>query len=246
MRRSRCLKLVGTGISRANSEHADINGVEVVFDLTGNVIRSKISYSLSWAKGTSSYADEVYWRYYYENPDTTVVPPAEEFYLNFDQRHRIFIQCDAKLPYDTRFYVLGYFGNGFPYTPPGPEGKYDERNVFFFSFQKQIDCYLSKRIYLGRTSVKVFAEVLNLFNWENQISNIRTIIPLYWIKPENFRSSITILSPYYHPAADFNHDGLITAYEEYHAYLDYANATDESASNYKPLRRIRVGISIGL
>ena len=229
-----------------NIEYADINGIEIVFDLIGDVISGKISYSLSWAKGTSSYADDVYWRYYYENSDTNFVPPAEEFYLDFDQRHRIFIQCDAQLPFDTKFYVFGYFGNGFPYTPPGAEGKYYERDILLFPFQKQIDCYLSKKIPLGQTLVQIYAEILNLFNWKNQISCLGPIVPISWVKLENFQGSITISSSYYHPAADFNHDGIITPIEQYHAYLDLVYATDESPSNYNPLRRIRVGISIGL
>ncbi|MGB9721841.1 MAG: TonB-dependent receptor [bacterium] len=239
--------IVGTTVHNRyfNIEYADVKGVECILDWKNQVFNSKISYSLSWAKGTSSYADDIYWRYYYENPDTNVIPPAGEFYLDFDQRHRIFIQCDMGLPFNSRFYVLGYFGNGFPYTPPGPEGKYQERNILQFPFQKQIDCYLSKTFAVSRTNISIFAEVINIFSWQYQISFLGTIVPLFWIKESDFNYTISISSPYYHPAADFNHDGMISPNENYRAYVDLVKATDESPNNFTPPRRLRIGISFG-
>ncbi|MEO0095061.1 MAG: TonB-dependent receptor [candidate division WOR-3 bacterium] len=229
-----------------NIEYADIKGIEYILDWSNPVVNGKISYSLSWAKGTSSYADDIYWLYYYENPDTNAVPPAGEFYLDFDQRHRIFIQGDMSLPLKSRFYILCYFGNGFPYTPPGPEGKYRERNILQFPFQKQIDCYLSKNFFIGKTTGTVFIEVLNVFNWRYQISFFSTLVPRSAYPRENFDDYISIYAPYYHPAADFNHDGIIVPDEEYKAYQDYISALDDSDRNFTPPRRIRIGISFGL
>ncbi|MEO0185046.1 MAG: TonB-dependent receptor [candidate division WOR-3 bacterium] len=229
-----------------NIEYADIKGIECILDWATSVVNSKISYSLSWAKGTSSYADDIYWRYYYENPDTNIIPPAGEFYLDFDQRHRIFIQCNMRLPFYSSLYILSYFGNGFPYTPSGPEGKYQERNIMQFPFQKQIDCYLSKIFIIGKTSGNIYAEVINIFNWQHQISLLGMVVPLFWIRESDFNYTIPISSPYYHPAADFNHDGMISPHENYRAYVDLVKATDESPRNFTPPRRIRVGISFGL
>ncbi len=240
--------VVGTTVHNRyfNIEYADIKGIEWILDWANPIINSKISYSLSWAKGTSSYADDIYWRYYYENPDTNAVPPGGEFYLDFDQRHRIFIQCDMSLPLNSRFYILSYFGNGFPYTPPGPEGKYRERNILQLPFQKQIDCHLSKAFTIGRTNGSIYAEVINVFGWQYQISLLGMIVPLSWVRESDFNYTIPISSPYYHPAADFNHDGMISPYENYRAYVDLVKATDESSRNFTPPRRIRVGISFGL
>jgi outer membrane receptor for ferrienterochelin and colicin len=229
-----------------NIEYANIQGTDVILDYRNSIYRAKISYSLSWAKGTSSYADDVYWRYYYENPDTNVIPPAEEFYLDFDQRHRIFIQTDINLPFNIRFYALTYLGNGFPYTPPGSEGKYIERNIFRFPFQKQVDCHLDKDILFGKIKGNIFLEILNIFNWRHQISNLGTVVPLSWIKESDFNYTIPITSSYYHPAADFNHDGIISPHENYQAYVDLVKATDESPNNYSPPRRLRIGVSLGL
>ncbi len=240
--------MVGTFVHNRyfNIEYANIQGTETVLDYTNSICKARISYSLSWAKGTSSFADDVYWHYYYENPDTNEVPPAEEFYLDFDQRHRIFIQTDINLPFNIRFYALTYLGNGFPYTPHGSEGKYIERNILRFPFQKQIDCHLDRIFIFGKIKGNIFLEILNIFNWRHQISNLGTVVPLSWIKESDFNYTISISSPYYHPAADLNHDGIISPHENYQAYVDLVKATDESPNNYSPPRRLRIGVSLGL
>lgn len=81
-----------TYIRYINVEHANIKGIETILEFTNSRLAGKISYTLSWAQGTSSYAEEVYYRYYYEEFDTTFTPQAIEYNLDFDQRHRIFIQ----------------------------------------------------------------------------------------------------------------------------------------------------------
>ena len=130
-----------------NLEYANIKGLEAIMEFGNSIFTGKISYTLSYTKGTSSYAGEYL--------DTAITQPLEMYYLDFDQRHRVFIQGTVRLPFTTQFYVFGYFGNGFPYIPPGPEGKFEERGILRLPTQKQIDCVLSKSVRIGRTALNI-------------------------------------------------------------------------------------------
>jgi len=227
-----------------NVEYTNIKGVETILEFSDRLFSGKISYTLSWAQGTSSYANEVYERYYRKNPDTSFIPPQIKYYLDFDQRHRIFLQGTANLPLQTEFHVFGYIGNGFPYTPPGPEGKYEERNILRFPFQKQIDCVISKTFTLGKVSLIASAEIINLLDERNQIQSYLEGIPYEFIPRRD--DYMTCLQSNYRPAADQNHDGLITPFEEFMSYVDlYEYAVEyEWIRAYTAPRRARIGVSI--
>jgi outer membrane receptor protein involved in Fe transport len=223
-----------------NVEYANVRGTEAIAEFANSFFTGKVSYTLSWARGSSSHALEfhnIYWR------DTTYVPPSEDYYLDFDQRHRIFVQGAMRLPLQARLYVFGYLGHGFPYTPPGPEGKITERNVLRLSFRRQIDCIISKPIHVGNFICTINLEVINLLDARYQV---RWYSPyLDAIMPWEC-DAISIRQPYYHPAADFNHDGLITPYEEFQAQKALEEATNEFAwaECYTSPRRARVGINV--
>jgi len=229
-----------------NVEYANAKGIEAIFDFKDELFSGKVSYTLSWARGTSSYADEVYYRYYSENPDTTIIPPQQEYYLDFDQRHRIFIQGVVNIPLQTKLYLFSFIGNGFPYTPPGPEGKYRERNISRLPFQRQIDCVVSKLFKVGKLSANINLEIVNLLDTRYEIAYHGTLVPLEAVHPWDFNDFMSIREPYYHPAADLNHDGLITPYEEYTAYRESVKATDDWVNAYSSPRRARIGININL
>jgi hypothetical protein len=219
-----------------NVEYANIKGIEWILEFANSIFTGKISYTLSWARGTSSYAGEY--------ADTSITRPATDYYLDFDQRHRFFIQGIVNLPFKSQLYLFGYLGQGFPYTPPGPEGKYEEINILRLPFQKQIDCVISKSFKLGSVKFKANIEVINLLDERYEIASHYPMIPLEQIKMWEFTDFIALDNSYYHPAADFNHDGLITPYEEYTAFRELIKATDDWVNAYSAPRRARIGVAI--
>jgi len=231
-------------VSYFNVEYANIKGLEAILAFSNSLFNGKISYTLSWARGTSSYAKEV-WERRYIDPEFT--PATEEYDLDFDQRHRIFIQGVVKLPLQTNLYLFGYLGDGFPYTPPGPEGKFEERNILRLPFQKQFDCVISKSVKFNKFSLMINLEVINLFDQRYEVTPHFPVIPVESIKKEDFEHDppyIDIHNSYYNPGADGNHDGLIEPSEEFINFRELISWTDDWVNAYTAPRRARLGISI--
>ncbi len=227
-----------------NVEYGNIKGLEAILEFSTKIIDGKFSYTLSWARGTSSYANEVWYQYYNENPDSFFIPPAAEYNLDFDQRHRIFFQGTLKLPLETSFLFLVYFGNGFPYTPPGSEGKYTERNIYNLPFRRDIDGLLTKKFTFGQYSVTASVEIINILDSRYEIHPHGYAIAPDEIPPWDFTSYIPLDAPAYRPAADIDHNGLITPYEEYTRYVEMDRWTDDWISANSAPRRARVGLSV--
>ncbi len=227
-----------------NVEEASINGIEAILDFKSHVFSGKLSYALSYAKGTSSSAEEVYDIYYREQLDPTIELPATEYFLDFDQRNRVFIQGVINLPLDTRMCLLGYFGDGFPYTPVGPEGKLEERNILKLPFNRQIDCLVLRSFKIGKLSLNVNLEALNLLDMRYNIAPVRPLIPEDEIQPSDFNRYYTIWHVYYRPAADRNHDGIVTPGEYYDAFRDMNRESDDWPNCYTSPRRARIGITL--
>lgn len=233
-RQVRLLPLHHGYLQYVNIEYANIKGIETILEFNGGIFTGKISYTLSWTKGTSSYASEF--------GDTIVKRPASDYYLDFDQRHRVFLQGTLRLPFMSQLYVFGYFGNGFPYTPPDPEGKYEERNYERLPFQQQIDCVIFKTFKIGRIAFNLDFEIINLLNQQYEISPHYP--QLREVHLSDFDDFLSFESNYYSPAADANHDGLITPIEDYESYLAIRQATDDEIHAYSPPRRARIGFSV--
>ncbi|MGB7055595.1 MAG: TonB-dependent receptor [bacterium] len=233
-RQVRLLPLHHEYLQYVNIEYANIKGIETILEFDQGMFTGKISYTLSWAKGTSSYASEF--------GDTIVERPASDYYLDFDQRHRIFIQGIFHLPFASRLYVFGYFGNGFPYTPPDPEGKYEERNYERLPLQRQIDCVISKTFKIGGLALNLDFEIINLLNQQYEISPHYP--QLREVHLSDFDDFLSFESNYYSPAADANHDGLITPIEDYESYLAIRQATDDEIHAYSAPRRARIGFAV--
>ncbi|OGC42104.1 hypothetical protein A2Y85_03895 [candidate division WOR-3 bacterium RBG_13_43_14] len=230
-----------------NIEYANIKGVETILEFANSLYTGKISYTLSFARGSSSYAEEVYRRYYADNPDTTFIPEAKDYPLDFDQRHKLFFQGMFKLPLQTKLYLFAFFGEGFPYTPPGPEGKYEERNYAYLPVQKQIDCVLSKSFKISRLQAAINFEIINLLDIRNEINSHFPLVPLEDIKLTDFEeqtSYVAIDRAYYSPQADLSHDGLLVPYEQYRAFYDMMKESDDWVNAYTAPRRARVGVNI--
>jgi hypothetical protein len=227
-----------------NVEYANVKGIEAILEFNNHIYSGKIAYTLSYARGTSSYAEEVYYRYYSELIDSLKNPPAQEYYLDFDQRHRIFIQGVFNLPWETYLYVFGYFGQGFPYTPPGPEGKYEERNFSRMPFQKEIDFLIAKDLKIGSFSCNLSCELINLLDLRYQVGSLAPQRTLDQIHKEDFNFYLDCWNPNYHPATDFNHDGLVTPEEYYKSFIDINQATIDWVNAYTAPRRARIGLTI--
>ncbi|MGQ9816929.1 MAG: TonB-dependent receptor [bacterium] len=221
-----------------NVEYANIKGLETILEYNNNIFSGKISYTLSWAKGTSSYAEEY--------TDTLLTKPSTDYYLDFDQRHRFFIQGGLNAPLGTNIFILAYFGNGFPYTPPGYLGKYEERNIFHLPFQRQIDCMISKYFKVHQLTFNVQLEIINLLDQRYEVAPHYPLMPIDNIRADDFTDFIPITNRYYSPAADLNHDGIITPYENFYSFREMIIATDDWVAAYSAPRRARLGLTINL
>jgi len=227
-----------------NVEYANVKGIEAILEFKNHVFNGKISYTLSYARGTSSYAEEVFFRYYSEYIDSLKNIPTQEYNLDFDQRHRLFIQGVLNLPWQTDLYVFGYFGQGFPYTPPGPEGKYQERNYTRMPFQRQIDCLIVKDLKVGSFSFNINFELINLLDIRYQVGQLYAQLQLDEIHKQDFNFYLDCWNQNYHPATDFNHDGLVTPEEYYRSFIAINQATIDWVNAYTAPRRARVGLSL--
>jgi outer membrane receptor protein involved in Fe transport len=229
-----------------NIEIANIKGCEAIVELQNSFFTGKISYTLSWARGTSSYAEEVYDLYNWLESYDTLTYFAQEYYLDFDQRHRIFIQSISKLPLEVKFYLFGYLGVGFPYTPPGAEGQTEERNALRHEFQRQFDCAITKSFRIGMLKLNMSLEVINIFNTIYQIKEYGPLIPLEYIDITDFHSDTFNFQNRrgYVPGADMNHDGWLFPEEQMEAFRALAADMEDSINAYSAPRKIRAGLSI--
>lgn len=232
-------------IQYINVEYANIKGLEAILDFQTALFAGKVSYTLSWARGSSSYAEEVYKQYAYGELDTAATPPLQDYDLDFDQRHKVFIQGVFNLPLASEFYIFGYFGQGFPYTPPSPEGKTGERNMLRLDYQRQIDCVLTKSLNVGNLALNAYVEVINLLDVRYPLGPHYPLIAYEDIKPWEF-DTYSFWSGYYSPAADLNHDGLITPAEQVVGYRELARQTDDWVNVNSAPRRARIGFEVKL
>ncbi len=227
-----------------NIESAHIKGIETVLDFQHKIFTGKISYTLSYAKGQSSYAEELYSLYYRNNPDT-ILPPPMEYNLDFDQRHRVFVQGTMSLPLQTKACIFAHFGNGFPYTPPGPEGKLEERNVLRLPFNRQIDLVCLRSFKLGRLSLDANLDLLNLLDIRYNIAPVQTTYPDESIVPSMFTVNYTLFNTFYSPSADADHDGVVTHDEYYQAFKELNRQSSDWPNWYTAPRRARIGVTVG-
>jgi len=244
-----------------NIDYAKLTGLELVLDSRHQWLSARFGYNLSWAKGTSSYASEAYYEFI-QIGDTA---PMVEYYLDFDQRNRLFTSIDIVLPQaltrsrlvntildSLSIHLLGYLGNGFPYSPPGGKGDPQTWNTRLKPWRSNLDAVLNKSLRIARLRLDVIIEVLNLLD-------IREIMDIYpatgkpnddgaligfdqFYRPEPQR--VRFGDPDYHPSRDKNHDGYITQFEEYHSTLLYHQATIGWVNNYGPPRRARLGLQL--
>ena len=154
-------------------------------------------------------------------------------------------------------HLLGYLGNGFPYSPPGGKGDPATWNTYTGPWRSNIDAVLTKPVKLGRTRIDLVAEVLNLLD----IRDVLYVYPatgspiddgerFYYYSFEWARYLTGWFGDrYYNPALDANHDGYVSAdeaqYGAFRSVAAYHKAKIDWINNYGPPRRARLGFTVG-
>ena len=250
-------------VTYVNVDYAQLTGIEFIVDIRNDWLSTKLSYTHSRDRGTSSYANEAYDRFISEG-DSNV--PAKEYTLDFDQPNRGFVQVDIKMPEhissrswmnavlnDAALHLIGYVGNGFPYTTPENKRDPGTWNTHQGPMRSNVDMVITKGLKFGRLKLDLVAEVLNVLD----IRDILFVYPGSGLPDDDYRRvdysdfqrsgplAMRFLDPDYDPRRDFNHDGYLSQYEEYRSTYFYHQASIDWVNNYGPPRRARFGIEVG-
>ncbi len=253
-----------------NEEYGSVRGFEVgLLKALQDYWNGRLAYGLSLARGTASSTYEWYReRYRYGVDPVTgmqMEPPRRDYPLEFDETHNVKLSLGCDFPGDFDFpalrefnaSVLFNFGSGLPYTPVEVKKlnsgrKTAERNSARMPPRFTADLNAAKYVSLGRFRFGLTCVIMNLFDartvqWvyghtglPDDDGYVETLSPANWPGP----SYVNLLNTAYHPVRDHNHDGYITAEEEYLAYrMGYLDFVD-NPMNFGPPRQVRVGVNI--
>ncbi|UCG43182.1 MAG: TonB-dependent receptor [candidate division WOR-3 bacterium] len=253
-----------------NIDYARLTGVEFVVDVRNHWFGTKLSYTLSDARGTSSYANEAFYEFIQQG-DTA---PAKEYPLDFNQPHRFFFQVDMEAPEDisgwrpadlvldnSALHLLAYLGRGFPYTPPGGKNDPLTWNTTYSPWRSNVDAVLTKGFSFAGLNLDLVVEVLNVLHVRDilyvypatGLPNDDGAYPPYidfeYIRDDPSVTPMWIGYPWYDAERDMDHDGYVTGEEaqasEHYRAREYHKASIDWVNNYGPPRRARLGIEIG-
>jgi len=245
-----------------NVDYGNVKGIEFTLKKRMYSYWSfDFSYTLQFAKGTASYA----WQHYYDiyNDPSGQDPitgeyrlPRIDFWLDFDERHIINSTIGFHLdeafiikPLQEFFadFIVSYH-SGFPFTPKDLKGvPLGDQNSARLPGYINIDANVTKDFNIMGVKMSLFAQFYNLLNTEQ-------IVKVYEstgepdddggeisIQPQDFTST-AMLSAYYTPQADHNHDGLNTPQELYEEYIAARRTYYSNPFHWKPGFRTRIGI----
>ncbi len=158
-----------------NEDYANVKGFEVNLDIRpDNYFSGGLSYTYSVAKGSASSETEQY-------PGTS--ESTLLYYLDFDKTHLLNASATFTVPKDEGPELFGNkifqnidlslifrLSSGYPYTPAGRDVGFVIKNSLRMPSTSTFDLELGKefRAVIG-TRLRIFAEVLNLFNSKNII-----------------------------------------------------------------------------
>lgn len=252
-----------------NEEYGNIRGFELGLQkLESHYWTARLSYGLSIARGTASYAYEWYYeRYRYGVDPVTgeeMEPPRRDYALEFDERHNAKFSIGCDFPSDFAFIPLRMFnlsillnyGSGLPYSPR-EVGRLNagrikaERNSARMPSRFTVDLNAAKYFHFSKIKLGITCIVTNLLDAEvvqwvyghtgrpDDDGYIVNYSPANWVLDPD----VTLLNiSKYNPVRDINHDGYISDEEEYVAYklayLDFVN----NPANYGPPRQIKIGL----
>jgi outer membrane receptor protein involved in Fe transport len=174
--------------SYRNFDFGTIKGMDFILRMRRNYgISAELNYSLSWAKGTGSYAtsqSNIAWT---NSERPLLITP-----LDFDQRHKITAVVDVRArenegprlgdTYPLENAGINFVfraGSGTPYTPmeiydevtiasvsPTPAGQVNSR---YGPWTYRLDLKANKTFYIGRLGIDAYVWVLNLFDTDNAV-----------------------------------------------------------------------------
>ena len=253
-----------------NEEYGSVRGFEVgLLKASNNYWNARVSYGLSMARGTASSTYEWYYeRYRYGTDPVTglqMEPPRRDYVLEFDETHNAKLSLGCNLPGDFAFIMLQdfvgsmlfNFGSGLPFTPRevrklNAGRRTAEVNSARLPTRFTIDLNAARYLRFGGIKLGLTCIVTNLLDartaqWvyggtgePDDDGYVWTLSPTNWPGP----SYVTLVNTAYNPRRDMNHDGYISAEEEYVAYrvgyLDYV----DNPMNYGPPRQIKLGINL--
>ncbi|MFO7675326.1 MAG: TonB-dependent receptor [bacterium] len=250
-------------VSYANVDYAKLTGGEFIVEVRRPWVGAKLAYTLSWAVGTSSHANEYYDEFASRGDTARMV----EYPLDFDQRNRFFLQADFTPPERgtgaawldaaldrSALHILGYLGNGFPYSEPAEKRDPKTWNTRLSPWRSNVDAVVTRGFRFGRLELALIAEVLNVLDirdvlyvyptsGEPNTDNLapKRTDPLFWRTGE---SAMRFGDRDYDPRRDFNHDGFLSPDEEFRATYSYHRASMDWVNNYGPPRRARLGFEV--
>ncbi len=166
-----------------NSEYGKAYGIEVSLKKRySNNFSFDVSYTLSWARGTSSDQYQHYQLVTNGPPDPYTgqmkVYPQLDYWLDFDQRHTANVIFDYRLPEKAGPQLFGYnilenfginllwrFHSGRPYTREDSRGnQVGDYNGARQPWYMITDARINKDFKLFGVNYSLFAEIENLFN----------------------------------------------------------------------------------
>ena len=169
---------LGSYFQYSNDEsHGSVRGVEITFlRLPGDYLSGSINYTYSVAMGRYSSATSQY--EYSAQGDT--IPPGEDNYLDWDQRHASSAHLNYAVPRGSGPQVNGFYplegmelaidwayGSGFPYSPPSGTSVIPRVNTERYPWTMQTDAKLSRRFWVSSLEFRASITVYNLFNRNN-------------------------------------------------------------------------------
>jgi len=245
-----------------NVDYGNVKGLEFAFKkIMSNMWSLNINYTLQFAKGTASYAQQFYYDYYYGGQDPitglSLQPPVIDYWLDFDERHTLNTDINFSFPSDFVFIPLQNFitsfvfafHSGHPYTPKDLKGtKLGDDNSARMPGYWNVDCNASRLISIGPVNLQLKALIQNIFN-------TKQVIVVYETTGEADNHgdlepslgqfiNLSILSPRYSPQSDYNHDGLMSIYENKAAYVAALHNLYSDPTKYNGPFRVQLGIGI--
>jgi len=138
---------------------------------------------------------------------------------------------------------------GLRYTPQDLRGNYlGDPNSAAMPSWTDVDLSVGKKIIAGPVAFNVFAVFTNLFN-NQQVINVYPMTgdPLDHgdqIPNPNQFGSYTIMSRYYSPQGDSNHDGVMTQVESHDEYIHARTDLYDDPTHFNPGFGFRLGAGI--
>lgn len=160
-----------------DESHGTLRGLELKFlRLPGSILSGSLSYTYSISKGR--YSSSVEQREYSSSGCT--LPPPEDSYLDWDQRHTADAQINLVIPRGegpelgvfrplegTSLTISWAWGSGFPYSPPSGESEQPQVNTERYPYSMETNIGLTRRFWPGFSELELGLTIYNLFNRRN-------------------------------------------------------------------------------